>query len=78
LGKRGLYSSIGPDELALLWVLNLSDGGRSLLDIAELSGLKFSSVAHAAATLHEKGLLKECAEPVTKTECAKVKGGNNQ
>ena len=41
LGKRGLYSSIGPEELALLWVLNLSDGGHSLLDIAERSDMDF-------------------------------------
>ena len=26
LGKRGLYQSIGENELAMLWVLNLSDG----------------------------------------------------
>ncbi|MEO6191906.1 MAG: DUF4910 domain-containing protein, partial [Thermoanaerobaculia bacterium] len=41
LGRRGLYRTIGGDEsgrsreLALLWVLNLSDGENSLLDIAE-------------------------------------------
>src|SRR5262249_16479820 len=40
LGKRGLYRAMGglPDagqrELAMLWVLNLSDGRHSLLDIA--------------------------------------------
>ena len=43
LGKRGLYRAIGGvesrvDELAMLWVLNLSDGKHSLLDIAERSG----------------------------------------
>ena len=50
LGKRGLYSLVGGrkdeslDELALLWVLNLSDSTRTLLDIAERSGLEFASV----------------------------------
>ena len=44
LGRRGLYRTIGGDdagrsrELALLWVLNLSDGEHGLLDIAERSG----------------------------------------
>ena len=45
LGRRGLYRSAGgavatpDDERALLWVLNQSDGGASLLDIAQRSGL---------------------------------------
>jgi len=65
LGKRGIYSQIGGQtdgkiqELALLWVLNLSDGKNSLLDIAERSGLMFSAVNNAARTLVEKGLLTE-------------------
>ena len=34
-----------PDgQLAMLWVLNLSDGAHSLLDIAERSGLPFATV----------------------------------
>ena len=47
LGKRGLYRALGgfPDagqlELAMLWVLNLSDGDHELLDIAERAGLPF-------------------------------------
>ena len=47
LGKRGLYEGLnaGPDrrahEMALLWVLNLSDGAHSLLDIAERAQLPF-------------------------------------
>jgi aminopeptidase-like protein len=42
LGKRGLYRAMGGQkdvgtfELALLWVLNLSDGNHTLLDIADL------------------------------------------
>jgi aminopeptidase-like protein len=65
LGRRGLYRAIGgpPDpghrERALLWVLNLSDGRHSLLDIAERSGLEFGIVRAAAQALLEHGLLKE-------------------
>ena len=67
LGKRGLYSQIGGQvdtkdrELALLWVLNLSDGGASLLDIAERAGLSFDLVQGAASDLLGVGLLAECA-----------------
>ncbi len=63
LGKRGLYRELGgyPDseirELALLWVLNLSDGENSLLDIAERSGLMFAAVSQAASDLLQHGLL---------------------
>ena len=42
LGKRGLYRGY-PDgdveDRALLWVLNMSDGKHTLLDIAELAGI---------------------------------------
>jgi len=62
LGKRGLYRSgdgeaISEDIIARLWVLNLSDGGNSLLDIAERSGLKFSTINDAADLLCQSGLL---------------------
>ncbi len=65
LGKRGLYGTMGGrqdgafDELALLWVLNLSDGDHTLLDIAERSGLPFASIKTAADALHEHELLQE-------------------
>ena len=65
LGRRGLYSSMGGagesrgQEMALLWVLNLSDGAHSLLDIAERSGLSFESISKAAALLQQNGLLEE-------------------
>ena len=59
LGKRGLYSSVGNNELALLWVLNLSDGGHSILDITERSGFEFNAVHEAASVLYRNGLLKE-------------------
>ena len=58
LGKRGLYDSIGDNELAMLWVLNLSDGGNSLLDIAERSGLSFAAVRDAASLLFKHTLLE--------------------
>lgn len=65
LGRRGLYRAMADrvdgafDELALLWVLNQSDGTRSLLDIAERSGLSFSSLRAAALTLQEHSLLEQ-------------------
>ena len=44
LGRRNLYRAtgggIGEEINALLWVLNLSDGEHSLLDIAERSGVR--------------------------------------
>jgi len=64
LGKRGLYRRIGGpkgggvEEIALLWVLNLSDGEHTLLDISERSGLSFDSVKSAADALVEHDLLK--------------------
>ncbi|MFI6706352.1 DUF4910 domain-containing protein [Nonomuraea sp. NPDC050478] len=64
LGRRGLYGSIGgrsdtrEAQLAMLWVLNQSDGGHSLLDVADRSGLPFDMVADAAAALEGAGLLK--------------------
>ena len=56
LGRRGLYSATD-DRLALLWVLNQSDGQHSLLDIAERADLAFEAVRNAATTLSEAGLL---------------------
>ena len=68
LGKRGLYRMVGGpadagvSEVSLLWVLNLSDGAHSLLDIAERSGLRFDAVRSACEALREHGLLRECLE----------------
>jgi aminopeptidase-like protein len=65
LGKRGLYSHLGGhndaklQELAMLWVLNLSDGEHTLLDIVERSNLEFAVIRNAADRLLEHGLLKE-------------------
>jgi aminopeptidase-like protein len=62
LGTRGLYSvmggtSIKQREMAMLWVLNLSDGSFSLLDIAERSGLAFEVINDAADMLLRHDLL---------------------
>ncbi len=43
----------------MLWVLNLSDGTHSLLDIAERAGLEFGLVKTAADALEGHGLLRE-------------------
>jgi aminopeptidase-like protein len=64
LGKRGLYRMMGgpegeSDELAMLWVLNLSDGSHSLLDIATRSGYPFATIKKAADLLREHSLLTE-------------------
>jgi aminopeptidase-like protein len=65
LGRRGLYRSMGGyaqggvDELSLLWVLNLSDGDHSILDISIRSGRPFSAIRRAAEQLTDHGLLKE-------------------
>jgi aminopeptidase-like protein len=65
VGKRGLYQAIGrqtngeSSELALLWVLNLSDGHHTLLDIAERAGLAFDVIQNAAKVLLEHSLLRE-------------------
>ncbi|UVT17873.1 MAG: DUF4910 domain-containing protein [Nitrospira sp.] len=69
LGRRGLYRAVAGQqekqfkELALLWVLNLSDGRHALLDIAERADLPFRRIQVAAEALAEAGLLKECRRP---------------
>lgn len=66
LGKRGLYGPVGGEmdrhsrEMASLWVLNLSDGKHTLLDIAERANLEFRHIQQAAKALVECGLLEEC------------------
>ncbi|HEX5999629.1 MAG TPA: DUF4910 domain-containing protein [Hyphomicrobiaceae bacterium] len=63
LGRRGLYGAIGGDKnaaagnMGILWVLNLSDGRHSLLDIAERADLPFATVRDAATCLLRAGLL---------------------
>ncbi len=67
LGKRDLYRStgggtIGEELNARLWVLNLSDGEHSLLDIAERSHISFSAIRDAADVLCQTGLLSVVSE----------------
>jgi aminopeptidase-like protein len=68
LGKRGLYRTLGglskaqTEEMALLWVLNLSDTTYALLDIAERAQLPYPLIKQAAGRLHEHGLLKEVGQ----------------
>jgi aminopeptidase-like protein len=72
LGRRGLYRTIGGDdagrsrELAILWVLNLSDGRHGLLDIAERSGMPFEAIRAAADALLEVELLREIGAEETR------------
>jgi len=62
LGRRNLYPATGGGAMASeisarLWVLNMSDGEHSLLDIAERSGLPFPTLNDAAEVLCQSGLL---------------------
>ncbi|MBT8123867.1 MAG: DUF4910 domain-containing protein [Gammaproteobacteria bacterium] len=65
LGRRGLYENTGgvkdvnQRSLAMLWVLNQSDGRNSLLDIAIRSGLAFESIYEVSKDLLGAGLLKK-------------------
>lgn len=65
LGRRGLYRAIsgqaerGQQEMAIFWVLNLSDGKHSLLDIAERAAMPFPIVRAAADALKAHQLLAE-------------------
>jgi aminopeptidase-like protein len=45
----------------VLWVLNLSDGGYSLLDIADRSGLPFAAIHGAAKALEAEGLVEKAS-----------------
>lgn len=63
LGRRGLYEAIGgatdthAATMSMLWVLNLSDGTQSLLEIAERANLPFAVVRSTAALCEQHGLL---------------------
>ena len=64
LGKRGLYRMIGHpksagfDESAMLWVLNMSDGENSLLDISIRSGMSFKNIKEASDALYTNQILQ--------------------
>jgi len=63
LGRRGLYRTVAGQqekkipEMVMLWVLNLSDGRHSLLDIAIRAEVPFDEVQRAADSLRKGGLL---------------------
>jgi aminopeptidase-like protein len=63
LGKRNLYRTMGglqdvqTQQLAMLWVLNLSDGEHDLLEICERSGLAFTAIWAATQKLAKTDLL---------------------
>lgn len=63
LGRRGLYAAIGGRsdaqdfQMALLWVLNFSDGAHDLLAIAERANLPFALLRQAADALLAADLL---------------------
>lgn len=65
LGRRGLYDAVGgrvdrqSATLALLWVLNQSDGTNDLLAIADRAGMEFEAVRWAADRLLEVDLVAE-------------------
>jgi aminopeptidase-like protein len=67
LGRRNLYGAVGghshaaATEMALLWVLNMSDGRHSLLDVADRARLPFRDVRRAALALESAGLLAPAA-----------------
>lgn len=66
LGRRNIWLSgdwpFGPtNQQPLLWVLNMSDGKHSLLDIADRSGLDFESLRQAAEVLVKHDLIAETA-----------------
>lgn len=68
LGTRGLYRALGGSDIpnlqmAMLWVLNQSDGELALLDVARRAGLDFRAVRKAADLLVEHGLLAEEPRP---------------
>src|SRR5690606_26162019 len=66
LGKRGLYQQISGDsksaakdnQMALLWLLNMSDGDHDLLAIAQMSGLPLETLHKMALILEKNELLK--------------------
>jgi aminopeptidase-like protein len=73
LGKRNLYQSTGGDSIgaeinARLWVLNLSDGEHTLLDIAERSGVAFATIKSEAQALCDGGLLSAVADNASQPE----------
>jgi aminopeptidase-like protein len=89
LGKRGLYGSMGgrspaDRERAMLWVLNQSDGGASLLDIAQRSGIGFPALKAVADELEQASLLRaadagaRAPPPSTRRKAAPARSGRGK
>ncbi|MEZ5738600.1 MAG: DUF4910 domain-containing protein [Burkholderiaceae bacterium] len=68
LGKRGLYAPMGGEndrrthQLAMLWVLNFSDGDHRLLEIARRARMPFFRIRDAAQALLNAQLLRAADE----------------
>ena len=54
----GGTTNAAASEMAMLWILNLSDGQHDLLDIAVRSGIPFDQISRAADALKEPGFLQ--------------------
>ena len=65
LGRRGLYRPLGGAidqksvELGYLWMLSQSDGTRSVLEVAQTSGVGFDALRDASRALVAAGLLED-------------------
>jgi aminopeptidase-like protein len=64
LGPRGLFRAISgkdreEDELAMWWLLNYADGKHDLLAIAQLSGIKMSTLIRVGSKIEESGLFSK-------------------
>lgn len=53
------------EDRAMLWLLALGDGSRTLLDAAERSGIPFAAIDSAAERLVDCGLLRLSASPLS-------------
>jgi aminopeptidase-like protein len=68
LGRRGLYRNTGGAspkdfEMCLLWLLNMSDGRHTLLDVSERAAIPFATVRRAADELQDASLLRVFDRP---------------
>ena len=68
LGKRDLYKKVGGEtnqkeaQMAMLWLLNMSDGKNSLFEVAELSRVDLPTITATAKKLVAHGLLEEITD----------------
>lgn len=64
LGRRGIYGAMGGYggrkelEMAILWILNQSDGNHDLLSVAQKSNISFRVIMKATEILLKQGLIK--------------------